>query len=64
MAKNKMKTRKSLAKVLNKRKNDFKIGRHGAQHNTGKKKTKFNRTARKGSTLSKADQNRFKKILK
>ncbi len=64
MAKNKIKTRKSLAKVLNKRKNDYKIGKHGARHNSGKKSGAFNRDARKGSTLSKADQNRFKKILK
>ena len=64
MAKNKIKTRKSLAKVLNKRKNDYKIGKHGARHNTGNKSAKFNRGARKGSTLSKSDQKRFKNILK
>ena len=63
-SKNKIKTRKSIAKVLNKRKNDYKIGSHGSRHNTGSKNGKFNRKARKGSTLSKADQSRFKNILK
>ncbi len=63
MAKNKIKTRKSLAKVLNKRKNDYKIGPHGFRHNTGSKNGKFNRQSRKGSTLSKADQKRFKNAL-
>ena len=46
MAKNKIKTRKSIAKVLNKRKNDYKIGSHGSRHNTGSKNGKFNRKAR------------------
>ncbi len=63
MAKNKIKTRKSLAKVLRKRKNDYKIGTHGFRHNTGSKNGKFNRKARKGSTLSKSDQKRFKNVL-
>ena len=63
MAKNKIKTRKSIAKVLNKRKNDYKIGSHGARHNTGSKNAKYNRKARKGSTLSKADHNRLKNVI-
>ena len=46
-----------------KRKNDYKIGTHGFRHNTGSKNGKFNRKARKGSTLSKSDQKRFKNVL-
>ena len=59
----KIKTRKSLAKVLNKRKNDIKIGKPGSRHNTGSKNANFNRGCRKGSNLSKADQNRLKNII-
>lgn len=63
MAKNKIKTRKSLAKVINKRKNDYKIGSHAMRHNTGKKSGKYNRIGRKGGALSQADQRRFKNII-
>ncbi len=59
----KIKTRKSLAKVLNKRKNDIKIGKPGSRHNTGSKSTNFNRSCRKGSSLSKADQSRLKNVI-
>ena len=59
----KIKTHKSTAKVLTKRKNDYKIGKPGHNHNTGKKSSKFNRKARSGSTLSKADQNRLKNLI-
>ena len=59
----KIKTRKSLAKVLNKRKNDIKIGKPGSRHNTGSKSTSFNRSCRKGSSLSKADQSRLKNVI-
>lgn len=41
-----------------------KIGRPGANHNSGKKSTDFNRKHRKGSTLSSADTNRYKKALR
>ena len=59
----KIKTHKGTAKVLNKRKNDIKIGKPGSRHNTGYKSTNFNRSCRKGSNLSKADQNRLKNII-
>ena len=63
MAKNKLRTKKSLMKVLKKRKNDYKIGSHGMRHNTGSKSGKYNRKGRHGSTLSKADKKRFKNAL-
>ncbi len=59
----KIKTHKGTAKVVKKRKNDIKIGRPGSRHNTGYKATKVNRKNRKGSNLSKADQNRLKNVL-
>ena len=59
----KIKTHKSTAKVITKRKNDVKIGKPGSNHNTGKKSSKFDRACRKGSNLSKADQNRLKNII-
>ena len=59
----KIKTHKGTAKVLTKRKNDCKIGKPGSRHNTGKKSANFNRSCRKGSGLSKADQNRLKNII-
>ena len=40
-----------------------KIGRPGGNHNTGKKNASFNQNARKGSSLSKADQNRLRDII-
>ena len=40
-----------------------KIGRPGGNHNTGKKGTDFNRQNRKGTALSKADSNRYKKVM-
>ena len=59
----KIKTHKGTAKVVNKRNNDYKIGRPGSRHNTGAKSTDVNRKNRKGSNLSKADQNRLKNII-
>ena len=59
----KLKTHKGTAKVVKKRKNDYKIGRPGNNHNTGDKPTKHNRKGRSGSTLSKADQNRLKNLI-
>ena len=59
----KLKTHKGTAKVLRKRKNDVVIGKPGSRHNTGKKSANFNRSCRKGSNLSKADQNRLKNII-
>ena len=59
----KIKTHKGTAKVVKARKNDYKIGRPGSRHNTGYKSTSANRKNRKGSNLSKADQNRLKNII-
>jgi len=58
----KIKTHKGTQKVLNKRKNDVKIGHPGTRHNTGKKNTASNRKGRCASTLSRSDANRFKKV--
>ena len=59
----KIKTHKGTAKVFTKRKNDIKIGKPGSRHNTGRKNANLNRGCRKGSNLSKADQNRLKNII-
>ena len=59
----KLKTHKGSKKVFNKRKNDYKIGKPGSRHNTGSKSASYNRSCRKGSTLSKADKNRLKNII-
>ncbi len=61
----KMKTHKGTKKVLKVRKGGtISIGRPGSRHNTGKKSSAINRKNRKGSTLSKADQNRLQNIIK
>ena len=59
----KIKTHKGTAKVVKESKNGYKIGKPGSRHNTGKKSAKFNRGCRKGSSLSKADQNRLNNII-
>jgi len=60
----KAKTHKGLAKVIKQRPGGtISIGKPGSRHNTGKKNAAANRNARKGSLLSQADRNRFKKIL-
>lgn len=60
----KIKTHKGTAKVFKTNKNKVtKIGKPSSRHNTGKKSAKFNRSCRKGSTLSKADYNRLKNII-
>ena len=38
-------------------------GTAGSRHNTGSKPTAANRKNRKGSNLSKADQNRLKNLI-
>ena len=61
----KMKTHKGTKKVLKVRKGGtISIGRPGSRHNTCKKSSAINRKNRKGSTLSKADQNRLQNIIK
>lgn len=60
----KAKTHKGLAKVMKVRPGGtISIGKPGSRHNTGKKNAASNRADRKGSLMSKADQNRFKKVL-
>ena len=60
----KLKTHKGTKKVLNIRQSgSIKIGKPGSRHNTGSKNANFNRGCRKGSNLSKADQNRLKNII-
>jgi len=59
----KLKTHKGSKKVFNKRKNDYKIGRPGSRHNTGKKNSSFNRKNRNGSTLSSSDLKRVKTLI-
>lgn len=55
----KEKTHKGTAKRLTIRKNDYKIGKPGSRHNTGKQPTNASRANRKGSVLSHADINRL-----
>ena len=60
----KLKTHKGTKKVLKIRKGgSIKIGKPGSRHNKRKKNASFNRVARKGSSLSKADQNRLRDII-
>ncbi len=60
----KLKTHKGTAKVCKVRPGGtIKIGKPGSRHNTGKKNSSFNRTARNGSLLSKADYNRLKEMI-
>lgn len=60
----KIKTHKGLAKVVKQRPGGtIKIGKPGSRHNTGKKSSVANRASRKGSEMSAADINRFKKAL-
>lgn len=61
----KLKTHKGVKKVLNVRKGGtISIGKPGERHNTGKKSRAANRHNRKGSVLSKADQNRLSNLIK
>ncbi len=61
----KQKTHKGIAKKVKVRPGGTtKIGCPGANHKTGKKPTSFNRNHRKGSVLSSADTNRYKKALR
>ena len=60
----KLKSHKGTKKVLNIRQSgSVKIGKPGSRHNTGKKNASVNRINRKGSSLSKADQNRLRDII-
>ena len=60
----KQKSHKGIAKKVTVRPGgSTKIGKPGANHMRGKKPTSFNRKFRKGSALSQADTNRYKKAL-
>ncbi len=59
----KIKTHKGSAKVFKKRKNDYKIGKPGTRHNTGKKSTSHNHRGRAGSVLNKTDIKRLKERI-
>lgn len=64
MAKKTQKTHKGTKKVLNVRQSgSISIGKPGSRHNTGSKNAKFNKRCRNGSSLSKADSNRLKRIV-
>ncbi len=60
----KLKTHKGTAKVVSVRKNDVKVGHPGTRHNTGKKNAASNRCGRSASSMSKADLNRLKNVIK
>ena len=53
------KTHKATSKRLTPRKNDYKIGKPGSRHNTGKESASAGRANRRGSSLSQADMNRL-----
>ena len=60
----KMKSHGGISKKIKVRNSgSTKIGHVGANHNSGKKPTDFNRKARKGSVLSKGDTRRYKGLL-
>ena len=60
----KQKSHKGISKKVTVRPGgSTKIGKPGANHMSGKKPTSFNRKFRKGSALSQADTNRYKKAL-
>lgn len=60
----KMKSHGGISKKINVRANgSTKIGHVGANHNSGKKPTDYNRKARKGSSLSTGDAKRYKGLL-
>lgn len=60
----KMKTHSGISKKITVRNSgSAKIGHVGANHNSGKKPTDFNRKARKGSALSSADAKRYKGLV-
>ncbi len=61
----KQKTHKGIAKKITVRPGgSTKIGKTGMNHMSGKKPSSYNRAGRKGSVLSSADANRYKKALR
>ena len=51
-------------KIIVRNSGSAKIGHVGANHNSGKKNTDFNRKARKGSILSSGDAKRYRGLVK
>ncbi len=61
----KLKTHKGTAKKVKVRPSgSVKIGHPGTRHNTGKKNAASNRNGRSAVTMSKADMNRLKDVIK
>ena len=61
----KMKSHGGISKKIRVRNSgSAKIGHVGANHNSGKKPTDYNRKARKGSVLSTGDAKRYKGLVK
>ena len=61
----KMKSHGGISKKIKVRNSgSAKIGHVGANNNSGKKSTDFNRKARKGSVLSSGDARRYKGLVK
>lgn len=61
----KMKSHGGISKKIRVRNSgSAKIGHVGANHNSGKKPTDYNRKARKGSVLSSGDARRYKGLVK
>jgi large subunit ribosomal protein L35 len=61
----KMKSHGGISKkILVRNSGSTKIGHVGANHNSGKKPTDFNRKARKGSVLSAGDAKRYRGLVK
>ena len=50
-------------KILVRNSGSTKIGHVGANHNSGKKSTDFNRKARQSTSLSTGDARRYKRVM-
>ncbi len=60
----KMKSHGGISKkIIVRNSGSAKIGHVGANHNSGKKPTDFNRKARKGSSLNASDAKRYKGLI-
>ena len=61
----KMKSHGGISKkIIVRNSGSAKIGHVGANHNSGKKPTDFNRKSRKGSVLSAGDAKRYRGLVK
>lgn len=60
----KLKSHGGISKKIKVRPNGTtKMGKAGANHNSGKKPSSFNRKFRKGTSLSSGDANRYKGVM-